>query len=313
MPLSDWRDGNDHLDTSPARSRSTTSTYLRANIARRRGLRLVLRQPMPTATRRPARRSPTAPTASLGVPLQGHRRAGGATALRPAGRRRERHADRLGAARQADLVHRARLPGGRQGRQPAQRLPRPEELGELAALFLARRARRPHPAPLPAALIEASSTRRSAAMSPAPTRCRPSTASRMVDLAHVHVWTWDARPYPAFPYALDVWADGDNWRARPLADRAVGGGAVADGRGPSSTTTASPRTTRAGSPASLDGYVIDRMLSAREALEPLQLAYFFDARERRARSASSSAALSRLGRARRAISSRATRRQRSTP
>ncbi len=34
----------------------------------------------------------------------------------------------------------------------------------------------------------------------------------MVDLDHVHVYTWDARPYPAFPYNLDVWGDGDNWR-----------------------------------------------------------------------------------------------------
>ncbi len=34
----------------------------------------------------------------------------------------------------------------------------------------------------------------------------------MLDLAHSHVWTWDARPFPEFPAREDVWADGPNWR-----------------------------------------------------------------------------------------------------
>ena len=38
------------------------------------------------------------------------------------------------------------------------------------------------------------------------------TSKRMVDVSHVHVYTWDARPYPAFPRNTDVWGDGDNWR-----------------------------------------------------------------------------------------------------
>ena len=35
----------------------------------------------------------------------------------------------------------------------------------------------------------------------------------MIDASSVYVWTWDARPYPAFPAALDVWSDGANWEA----------------------------------------------------------------------------------------------------
>ena len=38
------------------------------------------------------------------------------------------------------------------------------------------------------------------------------TGARMVDLDHMHVYCWDARPYPAFPYATTYWGDGDNWR-----------------------------------------------------------------------------------------------------
>lgn len=35
---------------------------------------------------------------------------------------------------------------------------------------------------------------------------------RMVRLAECAAWTWDARPYPNFPALGDVWADADNWR-----------------------------------------------------------------------------------------------------
>ena len=33
----------------------------------------------------------------------------------------------------------------------------------------------------------------------------------MLDNEHIYIWAWDARPYPAFPYRTDVWADGANW------------------------------------------------------------------------------------------------------
>ncbi|MCW4113871.1 glycoside hydrolase/phage tail family protein [Aurantimonas sp. MSK8Z-1] len=39
----------------------------------------------------------------------------------------------------------------------------------------------------------------------------PVYGGRMVDPGTVHLWTWDARPFPAFPTRRDVWSDGDNW------------------------------------------------------------------------------------------------------
>lgn len=33
----------------------------------------------------------------------------------------------------------------------------------------------------------------------------------MLDTNHSYAWAWDARPYPAFPRALDLWSDGDNY------------------------------------------------------------------------------------------------------
>ena len=102
---------------------------------------------------------------------------------------------------------------------------------------------------------------------------------RMLDLDHVHVYTWDARPYPAFPYNLDVWGDGDNWRlghwlngrfaSAPLAETVAR--LLADYGFAAHETAALAGT--------VPGYVIDRVMAARDALQPLELAYFFDSVE----------------------------------
>ncbi len=39
----------------------------------------------------------------------------------------------------------------------------------------------------------------------------PVYGGRMIDPARIHVWAWDARPFPAFPRMSEVWADGANW------------------------------------------------------------------------------------------------------
>lgn len=40
----------------------------------------------------------------------------------------------------------------------------------------------------------------------------PIYGSRMIEPSAIHLWTWDARPYPAFPAATEVWSDGPNWQ-----------------------------------------------------------------------------------------------------
>nr|WP_281065531.1 glycoside hydrolase TIM-barrel-like domain-containing protein [Jiella sonneratiae] len=40
----------------------------------------------------------------------------------------------------------------------------------------------------------------------------PLYGGRMVDPGTIHLWTWDARPFPAFPGRTDLWSDGENWR-----------------------------------------------------------------------------------------------------
>lgn len=37
------------------------------------------------------------------------------------------------------------------------------------------------------------------------------TGTAMLDVAKSHVWTWDARPFPAFPNLYSVWSDAENY------------------------------------------------------------------------------------------------------
>jgi hypothetical protein len=105
----------------------------------------------------------------------------------------------------------------------------------------------------------------------------PVYGGRMVDVSAIHLWTWDARPYPVFPAAADIWSDGPNWQtghwltgrlgAAPLD--ALVGTLLAD----AGVDGVDTRALRDG----CDGYVVDRPMSPRAMIEPLAMAYAFDA------------------------------------
>ncbi len=52
--------------------------------------------------------------------------------------------------------------------------------------------------------------------------------SAMVDPNRIFVWTWDARPYPAFPVDTELWSDGANWRTGHWLNGRLGAGTLAD-------------------------------------------------------------------------------------
>jgi Gene Transfer Agent (GTA)-like protein/putative tail protein len=102
---------------------------------------------------------------------------------------------------------------------------------------------------------------------------------RMIAPDGIHLWTWDARPYPAFPASTDTWSDAANWEtghwltgrlgSTPLDglvlailnDSNIGGADTSElGEGP-------------------DGYVVDRPMAPRAMIDPLALAFAFDAFE----------------------------------
>jgi hypothetical protein len=111
---------------------------------------------------------------------------------------------------------------------------------------------------------------------PANNPTSPHYAGRMVDVANIRVWCWDARPYPFFPARADVWGDAANWRLGhwlngrlgtvqlPALVEAIAGDDAVD------TTRLSGLVT---------GYAVTATMSARDALEPLGVAYHFDAAE----------------------------------
>jgi len=107
----------------------------------------------------------------------------------------------------------------------------------------------------------------------------PLYGGRMVDHDAMHVWTWDARPYPAFPHATQLWSDGVNWRLGHWLTGRLGavplGALVAQIMQDQGFTAFDV----SGLSGIVDGFVIDRTMDARAALSPLMQAYFFEAVE----------------------------------
>ncbi|MFO1169364.1 MAG: glycoside hydrolase/phage tail family protein [Hyphomicrobiaceae bacterium] len=102
---------------------------------------------------------------------------------------------------------------------------------------------------------------------------------RMVDPSRLYVYTWDARPYPAFPYDLESWADGDNWPLGHWLTGRLAGGSLAAIVAAILDDYGFARYSVNGLTGVLEGYVVDRVMSARQALQPLELAFAFDSYE----------------------------------
>jgi hypothetical protein len=101
----------------------------------------------------------------------------------------------------------------------------------------------------------------------------------MVALDRMHVYAWDARPYPAFPNDTETWGDAANWRLGHWINGRIAGVPLAD----AVAHVLDDHDFAAYDATALDGvmagYVVDRIMSARDALQPLELAFFFDAVE----------------------------------
>lgn len=101
----------------------------------------------------------------------------------------------------------------------------------------------------------------------------------MVDLDHVHVYCWDARPYPAFPVETDVWGDGSNWALGHWLTGRLSSAPLDETVGQLLQDFGFSQYDSGGLNGTIPGYVVDRVMAVRDALEPLELAYFFDSIE----------------------------------
>ncbi|WP_045836054.1 glycoside hydrolase/phage tail family protein [Hyphomicrobium sp. 99] len=105
------------------------------------------------------------------------------------------------------------------------------------------------------------------------------TGARMVDLDRMHVYCWDARPYPAFPDAATYWGDGENWEHGHWVNGRLGGAGLDDIVSTILLDQGFTDFDASNLTGTVPGYVIDRTMSARDAIQPLELAYFFDSIE----------------------------------
>ncbi|WP_417667332.1 baseplate multidomain protein megatron [Roseibium sp.] len=98
---------------------------------------------------------------------------------------------------------------------------------------------------------------------------------RMVDPAGMYLWTWDARPYPAFPKHLDVWADGANWQLGHWLNGRLGGLSLAGFlRQLLADFDISETDVSVGSlDGTIEGLAVAGPVSARDIIEPLLTAF----------------------------------------
>ena len=102
---------------------------------------------------------------------------------------------------------------------------------------------------------------------------------RMVEASRIFFWAWDARPYPWYPALADVWGDGPSHELGHWLNGRLDGisverliEAILDDWG----FPAEKRVIEA-TGAQVTGYVLDRPMSARAAIEPLLSAFALNA------------------------------------
>ena len=102
----------------------------------------------------------------------------------------------------------------------------------------------------------------------------------MVDMARAHVWAWDARPFPFFPQNTKIWSDGGNYYRGHWINGRAASRSLADVVEEICSRSGVTAVDVTGLHGYVRGYSVAEMQDARSALQPLMLAYGFEAIER---------------------------------
>ena len=97
----------------------------------------------------------------------------------------------------------------------------------------------------------------------------PVYGGRMIDPSRLYLWSWDARPYPAFPLLRDVWSDGGDWTLGHWLNGRLSGISLAGLVRAILRDHGLPVPDIARADGFLTGYVVSDPSSARSALQPL--------------------------------------------
>jgi hypothetical protein len=105
----------------------------------------------------------------------------------------------------------------------------------------------------------------------------------MVAHEDMWAWTWDARPYPQFPYLNEVWSDGANWTLGHWLNGRAGsvtlGALVTEFMSLVGLENDVDVSELVGQNTIVPGYVVDNIMSPREMLTSLFSAFMFDGYE----------------------------------
>ncbi len=104
-------------------------------------------------------------------------------------------------------------------------------------------------------------------------------AAPMVDMAHAHVWAWDARPWPDFPGNLDLWSDGVNYARGHWISGRLGAQSLGDIVAETCEANGVTAYDVSALYGSVTGYLIKDTETGRGALQPLLTTYAIDAVE----------------------------------
>lgn len=101
---------------------------------------------------------------------------------------------------------------------------------------------------------------------------------KMIKVAYTGLWTWDARPYPTWPNRTDTWRDTGNYPLGHWLNGKLGQITLPDlvqrlTQGLGITVDVSKLF------GLVMGYQLERVMSPRDAIQPLALAYLFDSYE----------------------------------
>lgn len=101
----------------------------------------------------------------------------------------------------------------------------------------------------------------------------------MVDPGQIFLWSWDARPYPAFPQDSGIWSDGSSWRTGHWLNGRLGAATLADVMAAVFRDHGFENFDVSEVSGDLAGYVQGDMVTARSLIEPLLETFQIDAME----------------------------------
>ncbi|EBA16155.1 hypothetical protein RSK20926_20555 [Roseobacter sp. SK209-2-6] len=102
----------------------------------------------------------------------------------------------------------------------------------------------------------------------------------MLDLSNAYVWAWDLRPFPAFPNLANQWSDGGNYLRGHWLNGRVGQRSLASVVEEICRSSGQEEIDVSELHGIVHGYLVPDVSEARAALQPLSLNYGFDAIER---------------------------------